>query len=370
MKKVLFTAKVDSHILNFHIPYLKWFKDKGFEVHVACSGDKEIPYADLKYNLDFDRNPLKPSNLKVYKNLKKAIDENNYDIIHCHTPIGGALTRLAARKARRRGTIVIYTAHGFHFLKGGSKASWAIFYPVEKFLSRYTDCLITINKEDYDLARNNNFKSNNIKIVNGVGVNLNRYFPIEDNAKLRETLGYKKEDFILIYVAELNANKHQDMAINTIDMLKDKIPNLKLLLVGDGVLREEYKNQINNLNLSENIKMLGQRSDVEELLRISDIAISTSRREGLPRNIMEAMATGLPTIVTNSRGNRDLVSDKVNGYIVYSDEASEIAEKINALYSNPKLRKEFGVKGIELVKQYSLDNVIKDMENIYNEYCG
>lgn len=372
MKKVLFTAKVDSHIINFHIPYLKWFKEQGYEVHVASNGENSIPYADKKYNLDFDRNPLKPSNFKAYLKLKNLIDSNEYDIIHCHTPIGGALTRWAARDARKKGTTVIYTAHGFHFLKGGSKASWIIFYPVEKFLSRYTDCLITINEEDYNLAKSKNFGAKNIKLVNGVGVDLERFIPASDDEKnsLREKLGYSKDDFILIYIAELNANKHQDLAINAVNIIKEKIPKIKLLLVGDGVLKDDYKNKIDTLNLNKSIDMLGHRKDVDELLRLSNMAISTSRREGLPRNIMEAMATGLPLVVTKCRGNSDLVKNAVNGYEVNVENPQELAEKIYEIYKDHELRIKFGNKSIEMVDNYSLKNVLKDMEAIYLNYIS
>ena len=370
MKKVLFTAKVDSHIANFHIPYNKWFKDMGYEVHVASNGDSCIPYVDVKYNLNFERNPLSFKNLKVYFKLKQIINDNKYEIIHCHTPIGGALTRLASKKARKDGCIVIYTAHGFHFLNGGGKINWLIFYPIEKFLAKYTDCLITINQEDYNLAVKKNFKSGEIKLVNGVGVDLDKYTISNEKEKkiLREKNFLSNNDFVLIYVAELNSNKNQGMAIDAIDTLRYKIGNIKLLLVGEGILKEEYKEKITSLGLQNNIYMLGQRNDVNELLKLSDVAISTSRREGLPRNIMEAMATGLPIIVTNSRGNRDLVSDKLNGYVIGIDEKNELAEKINILYEDINLRKSLGQKSLELVDKYSLKVVFNDMVAIYKRY--
>ena len=157
MKKVLFVATVvKTHIMVFHIPYLEWFKKNGYEVHVCAKNDYEnkdeciIPYCDKYHDLPFERSPFKANNLKVYKKLKEIINTNNYDIIHCHTPMGGALTRLAAHKARNRGTKVLYTAHGFHFYKGSPLINWLVYYPVERWLARYTDVLITINEEDYN----------------------------------------------------------------------------------------------------------------------------------------------------------------------------------------------------------------------------
>lgn len=146
MKKVLFTATVDSHILQFHIPYLKYFKEQGYEVHVATNGNEKIPFCDVKHKIHFERSPFKINNLKAIKQLRKIIEQEKFEIIHCHTPVGSVTTRIAAKKARRKyNTKVIYTAHGFHFFKGAPIINWVLFYPIEKWLSKYTDCLITIN---------------------------------------------------------------------------------------------------------------------------------------------------------------------------------------------------------------------------------
>ena len=149
MKKVLFTATVDSHILQFHLPFLKMFKENGYEVHVATNGDESIPFCDKKIKISFERSPFKINNLKAIGQLRKVINEEQYDIIHTHTPMGSVVTRLAAKQARKKNnTRVIYTAHGFHFFKGAPILNWLVFYPVEKWLAKYTDTLITINKED------------------------------------------------------------------------------------------------------------------------------------------------------------------------------------------------------------------------------
>lgn len=206
LRRVLFTATVDSHIINFHIPYLRWFKERGYEVHVASKGDVNIPFVDVKYNIPFERSPFKSVNYKAYKELKEIIDRNSYELIHCHTPVGGVLTRLAAKNARTKGTKVLYTAHGFHFYKGAPLINWLLYYPVEKWLSRYTDCLITINEEDYRRAKKGNFKAKSIKFVNGVGIDLNEFTPQtkEKKKQLRKKYGYSDDDFILMYAAELN----------------------------------------------------------------------------------------------------------------------------------------------------------------------
>lgn len=373
MKKVLFVATVvKKHINAFHIPYLKLFKEMGYETHVCARNDfdnkedLEIPYCDIYYDLPFERSPYKLENIDVFKQLKKIIDNNYYEIIHCHTPMGSVLARLAARDARKKGTKVLYTAHGFHFFKGAPKINWLIYYPIEKWLSRYTDCLITINNEDFEIAKKN-FKTKQIELVNGVGIDTHRFTPqsLEKKLKLREEYGYSEKDFLLISVAELNYNKQQDLLINVVYLLKNKIPNLKLLLVGDGELKEHYSLQVSELGLGENVEFLGYRKDVANLLALSDIAVSSSRREGLPLNVMEAMATGLPLVVTNCRGNRDLVKDGINGYVVGIHDVVAFSDKIEELYNSTHLRSRFSSASLDMIRSYSLDQVITDMKNIY-----
>ncbi len=153
VNSILFCATVDYHFKAFHLPYMKWFKEQGWEVHVAASGEMELPYVDKKYTIPIQRSPLSMKNMEAYRELKEIIDGNQYKLIHCHTPMGGVLARLAAREARKKGTKVIYTAHGFHFCKGAPLKNWMLYYPIEKRLAHYTDCLITINEEDYTLAK-------------------------------------------------------------------------------------------------------------------------------------------------------------------------------------------------------------------------
>ena len=369
--KVLFIATVDKgHILKFHVPYLKYFKEKGYEVHVACAGNETIPYCDKRYNISFEQSPIKFKNIRAYKDLKKIVNQQHYSIIHCHTPVGGVIGRLAAKKTRRTGTNVLYTAHGFHFYKGAPFKNWLLFYPIEKWLSKYTDCLITINEEDHQNALMHNFKSGYIEKVNGVGVNLTRFSPpnFDEKKVLREKSGYEESDFLIVYIADLNHNKNQNMIINVINMLKIKIPNVRLLLVGEGSLLEEYKKKTFKLGLDNYIDFLGFRRDVPSILKMVDVAISTSKREGLPVNIMEAMATGLPTVVTNCRGNRDLIINDQNGYVVEINDEIAFSQAIMKLYNSKKIMNNFGEKNIQLIRKNSLENVMKEMEKIYSNF--
>lgn len=367
MDKILFVATVDQHIRHFHYPFLKWFKENGYEVHVASKGNENLQYVDRKYNLPFERQPFNTNNIKSYKMLKKLINENDYKIVHCHTPVGGVIARLASISARKKGMKVIYTAHGFHFFKGAPKINWMLYYPAEKIMSRYTDVLITINQEDYDTAVNKKFKAKQIELVNGVGIDLEKFTPqtIEEKNDMRNKYGYKKKDFILFYAAELNNNKHQDLLINVINKLREEIPSIKLLLAGNGPLEDQYKKQAKELGVNENIEFLGYRKDVKNFLMLSDLAVASSRREGLPANIMEAMAIGLPIVATNVRGHRDLIKDGENGYVVEVDDEDKFISSINEIYNNYELREKFKKQSLKLIEEYSLDNILIEMERIY-----
>ena len=367
MKKVLFVASVTRHINAFHIPYLKWFKEQGYEVHVAAKGNDHMEYCDKHFDLPFERFPLKINNIKTYKELKKIIDENNYDIIHCHTPTAGVLTRLAARKARKSGTRVFYTAHGFHFYKGAPVLNWIIYYPLEKICSTFTDCLITITEEDYVIAKKK-FKAKRIEHINGVGMNSERLKKeLSENEKLefRKTLNIKKDDIVFSYIAELNKNKNQMLLINTIEELKNEYPNVKLLLVGNGPLFDTYNNYIKENQLQENIQLLGRRMDINEILSITDIYLASSIREGLPVNIMEAMYKGLPIVATDNRGHRELVINDENGWLVNSED--KMLGKIKIILNVDSLKKKAFEINKKKINKYLIDNIIDKMKKIYLE---
>lgn len=369
MKKVLFTATVDSHILAFHLPFLKYFKEQGYEVHVATNGTEEIPYCDKKIVIPFERSPFKLNNLKAIKLLRNVIEEEKYDIIHTHTPMGSVVTRLAAKKARKNGTRVIYTAHGFHFFKGAPLLNWLVFYPVEKYLSKYTDTLITINMEDYELAKNKFKKCKDVEYVPGVGIDEEKFnFKLskKEQKEIRESLDLEEDDFVMIFPAELNKNKNQIMLINAMEELTKKYKNIKLLLPGKDSYNGFYQNTVKEKKLDKYIKFLGFRKDIPKLLKISDLAVATSKREGLPVNIMEAMYVGLPIVASNCRGNRDLVTDNKNGFLINLDSEVDFVESIKKIYSSNELKKEFSKESQEEIKKYMLDKIMTDMKKIYN----
>lgn len=366
-KKVLFTATVvKTHINVFHLPYLKWFKEQGYEVHVAAKNDfiNEpciIPNCDKYYDINFARFPFSKANIKAYKQLKKLIQENNYDIIHCHTPVAGVLTRLAAKN--NKNTTVIYTAHGFHFFKGAPLINWLIYYPVERFCAGFTDKLITINREDYERAKRFKLRKNGkVYYVPGVGIDLEKIQNLKVDVKQKKAeLCIQENTPVLLSVGELNKNKNHEIVLQALNKIKDK--NFIYLICGRGILKEYLERKTQELHLENKVKLLGYRSNVIEILKTADLFIFPSKREGLPVSIIEAMTARLSVIASNVRGNRDLIT-KEN--LFEPDDivalTSLIEKRLEAI-ENKKLKKVTYTN----LEQYSLTNVLKQMVKIYTD---
>ena len=368
-KRILFVATVDSHIMNFHLPYLKLFKEKGYVVDVATNGNTEIPYCDNHYKISIQRNPFKIGNILAIKELKKIIKKNQYQLIECHTPMGGVATRIAAKKSRKKGTKVIYMAHGFHFYKGAPIINWLVYYPIEKMCSRWTDCLITINKEDYELAKRKFKKCKEVEYIPGVGLETNRfdfYMSLEEKLSLKKKLGLKREDFVLCFPARLDKNKNQILLINMMEQLGKKYNNIHLLLPGIDERNGFYQEIVKNKNMDKIIHFLGKREDIPQILKITDIAVSSSIREGLGMNLIEALYLKVPVVAIDNRGHREIVVNGVNGYLIDNyTECREFADKVEALYLEKEKRESMGEEGKKDVEKFLLYNVLKKVEDIY-----
>lgn len=369
--KVLFVSHT-SNFVKFNLPYMKWFKGQGYEVHYASSGEEPLPQGccDKEYKIPFERSPYSKKNIKAFKELKRVMNEEKYDIVHCHTPVGGVLARLAARKLRKKGTKVIYTAHGFHFFNGARKRNWLLYFPVEKFLSRYTDCLVTINNEDYERVKRRRFKAKDIHQINGVGVDLKRFkrVPVQVKDELRKQNNLSQEDFVVLYIAEFNPEKDHAFLLNQMADLRKEMPNLKVLLAGTGKLVEETKALAKQLGLDDCINFLGYCRNIDELCAMSDILVSVSRREGLPISIIEGMASGLPVVCSQIRGHVDVIKNGQNGFLYAVDDAGAFKQGVMNLYSDLSLRSKISDNNLEDVKKFSLENALLNMEKIYSSY--
>lgn len=367
MKKVLYVTTVSRTINAFLIPHINMLLDNGYEVHCACSidkpVDKELQRRGVKiFEVPFSRNPLGIGNIKAFIKLEELQRINDYDIVHVHTPIAAIYGRLL--KLNFPSLRIIYTAHGYHFLKGGSKLGWILYYPIEKIMAKFTDVTININKEDYEITKEK-LKPKKCYLLNGVGLDLDKYKKLSSKEiqEKRKEFGLKDKDFVVLMIAEINKNKNHIQLINAMDILKDKYPNIKVLCIGDGTLKESLEKQIILKNLQNNIFMLGYRLDVNKLINISDIGMLLSRREGLPRNIMEFMACGRKVIATDIRGCRDLICDETIGTLVNVDDYESTAKAIEKYYILND--KSFEVS--EEIKKYDIENVNIELLKIYDD---
>lgn len=369
--KVLLTATVQSHICQFHKPLVEVLHQHDCEVHVAARnnlGEKnglKLDFVEKVYDVPFSRSPKSMDNIKAYKELKQIVEAEKYDIIHCNTPMGGIVTRLASRKARKSGTKVYYTAHGFHFYKGASKKNWLIFYPIERMFSKITDKLITINREDYKLA-SERFYSDTY-YIHGVGVDEQRYYSVNEEQKiaLRKEMGFTADQKIILCVGELLPNKNQTMAIRMIQKVREKYPNVLLLLAGNGPEKENLEQVIMEAGLQDNVRMLGYCTCLEKYQRVSDLSVSCSKREGLPLNIVEAMLSGNPVIATKNRGHCELIQDGNTGYLVEVGDVDTMAQHVEELLSDESRRIDMGIKAGKFAEQYGFHAVKRELEDIY-----
>ena len=372
-KKVLFVATVvKTHMMQFHIPYLKMFQEMGWETAVASKNnyenpeDCQIPYCDTYYDIPFERMPWKPRNIQSYKMLKKIIDEGNYDIIHCHTPVGAMIARLAALAARKKGTKVIYTAHGFHFFKGAPLLNWLLFYPAEWLLAPVTDVLITINKEDHARALKQ-LHAKRIEYVPGVGIKTAKFRNLSmDRDAKRESLGYGDGDFLLLTVAEMTPNKNHITILKALALLKEwgELGKIHYLICGRGEMWASLEQSAKEMGIDDHVNFLGYRTDAPELYKASDLFLFVTLREGLSVALMEAMSSGMPIVCAKIRGNTDLVDDNISG--VFSENDPEtIARHILALYRNPEKRKTLGQAASEKALLFDEKNVLQQVKDIY-----
>lgn len=367
--KVLLVATVQSHICQFHKPLMKLLKENGYEVHVAARDNLAeknglaMEYADKVFDISFDRSPFSTRNIKAYKELSKVLAQNEYEIIHTNTPMGGMVTRLAANKYRKKnGTKVFYTAHGFHFYQGAPKKNWLIYYPIEKFSSRLTDKLITITKEDYKLA-SENFHCQ-VEYIHGVGANTAKYYPFSDEEKklTREELGISEDTKVIVNVGELLPNKNQKTAILAMKKLVKIYSNIKLFIAGNGPELNNLTNLVKENGLENNVEFLGYTLELNKYYNIADCLVACSFREGLPLNVIEAMLCGNAVVASNNRGHRELVEDGVNGFIVEARDFDSFADKIIKVLDNTSV---YTKSALEKADFFTDKNVVEELSKIY-----
>ncbi|OAS21872.1 glycosyltransferase family 4 protein [Paenibacillus oryzisoli] len=365
MKKILIVSSVSRQFYLFEQGNIEVLKSLGYEIHAAANfndANERLDTLDIiRHHFDIERSPFSYKNLKAYGQLKNILKSEKFDAIHCHSPIGGVLARLAAKAVGN--CPVLYTAHGFHFYKGASLVNWAMFYPVEKLLARHTDHLITINKEDFNNA--NKFKAGQIHYVPGIGVSTKLFNENAVSREMkREELGISENTMVLLSIGELIKRKNHETLIRA--LLKVKKKNFVLLICGRGVLESYLKELTISLGIQEKVRFLGFRNDIKEICVASDIFVFPSYQEGLPVSVMEAMSAGLPVIASEIRGNIDLIQNGIGGYLLNPDDIDGFANSIQILIEDAKLRKVMSVKNKDEVKRYDISKVKARMIEIYS----
>ena len=366
MNKRLLITSTDLMMVQFLIPHVIHLSQNGFDVEIACSdvGDRmdEVreklkDFVKAIHIVRLVRSPASPTNLKGYGDMRKVIENGNYDIIWTNEPVMGVVTRLAARDARKRGTKVLYMVHGFHFYKGAPKPYWLTFYPIEKAMAHHADVICTVNQEDFKRAKTFNVKR--VEYIHGIGINTDRLTPSADRNDIRAELGLSSEDFIVLSVGELNENKNQKTIIRAMQRLKD--PQIHYVLCGKGDQLEALQQQAADAGLTERVHFLGYRKDVVDICSQADVFVMPSHREGLPVASLEAMYCGLPVIASNIRGLTDVVEDGKSGYLCAPDDDRAFADAIIRVKEDAALRRDMAAYNRKTVIPFCIGNTVAEV---------
>ena len=372
-KKVLMLATTAAMIEQFNKHNIMILCDMGYEVHVVGNFDEGNPISNEKldefkkwlesleckwFNNVSTRKPYDVvNNYKAYRRVLKLINEYKYTFVHCHNPIGAVIGRLAGHKTS---TKVIYTAHGFHFFRGSSLINWLLYYPVEKVLSRYTNVIVTINSEDYGISINR-LHPNRTVYIPGVGIDTSEFETQDMDNNIKEELGIPCDAKVLLSVGELNNNKNHERVIRALTLLNERI---YYIIVGRGKLEERLNNIAKRIGKSEYVRILGFKPDIKRYYSGSDYFILPSKREGLNVSLMEAMASGMPCLASNVRGNTDLIDEGKGGYLFNPYSIKDIAVVIDRImHTNER----FGQYNLEKIKAFDTKCVNDRMKELYKE---
>ena len=375
------TATVPSMIGKFNMANIRLLQSLGYEVDVACNFNdhsvwnsdkiaqlkKELNTLNINvWQIDFTRSIKGINNhLKSYKQIKTLMNKRKYTLIHTHTPISSFITRIAYRNSLIYSECrLIYTAHGFHFYKGNNFLKNFLFKTIEKYAAKYTDVLITINKEDYEAAKKFDFKKNGyVQYIPGTGIDINKIQEVLVNKEKKcESIDIDPNSFIIISVGEVNKNKNHIAVLESLKSMNKY--NLSYIVCGIGDRIHEYEKFI-TVNKLNNVRFLGYCKDVYEYMAIADVLVFPSFREGLPVSVMEAMALGLPIIASDIRGCNDLITNDINGYLINPENPLEISEALDVLINKKEIRMQMSKNNLNDSKKYDISEIKKALRKIY-----
>lgn len=386
--KALIVTRVSGFVPQFEMNHVRLLQQMGYEVHYAANFDTVVYGEDnsrlegtgvICHHIPFCRSPFSLQVISSYRQLRQLIQTGGFDLIHCHMPMTGVVTRLAAQSVRRkskRRVPVLYTAHGFHFYHGAPLKNWIYFVP-ERWLARYTDCLITMNEEDFGRACKFPVRGK-VEKIPGVGIDPRdgdggHTQPEEggsakgDYKELRREIRRKLEvpdtDYVLISVGELTARKNHKQILNMLCEWNDS--TLKYVICGTGPLQEELTAFVSEKRLEDRVIFAGYCKNVDDMLASADCFVFPSVQEGLPMAVMEAMRAGLPVVAKKIRGNVDLIEDGKGGILVQNGYVGEYRDAIRRLKEDNGLSRKMGEWNKERIRDFSLAKVVNKMEEIY-----
>lgn len=383
MKKILFLTTISGFLPQFESNDVKLLKEMGCEIHYASNfrnpiytfdEEKLIKQGIIFHQIDIEKSPASTKNFGAIKQVIDIIDNYEIDIVHCHNPMGGVVARVAAKLCARK-PYVIYTAHGFHFYNGAPIRNWVLYYTVEKFLARWTDQIITINCEDYERAKTFKLKDGGkVAQIHSVGVDENRFCLREKNLALRRSFGIPDDAFVIVTAAELNKNKNQKIVIDALAYLKNKkgfdISKVYYLICGKGPNLSVLERQISEYNFKSQVKLLGFRTDMPEILSIADVFAFPSHREGLGIAAVEALLCGVPLIVADNRGTREYAIDTVNSIVCRPDSVRDFANAIETLMVDKNYRDRLSKICRRSGMIFTVHEVEKTMKKVYGAWIN
>lgn len=374
MDNALIVTTISGFVPHFEMNNVKILQNMGYVIHYAsdfnnpvyeCNKGELYQMGIKLHQIDIKKSPkCVYSNIKAIYELAHIIDDNNITLIHCHNPMGGVAARVAARISRKKPR-VIYTAHGFHFYKGAPVINWIAYYPVERILARWTDVVVTINREDYILSGKFHLKRDGFVVhINGVGIDMDKFNADKENQIVkRKKLGIPDNAFHIVTVAELNSNKNQAAIINAIELMNN--PDIHYTICGDGPERKHLIDIINEKNLENQVKLLGYRQDVAEILKTADVFAFPSKREGLGLAAIEALACGVPVVASDNRGTREYIKNKINGILCHTDSIEDYTDAFNRLYQDREYRLKLASECRNSVEEYDYRKIINVMKIVY-----
>ncbi len=383
MKKALMYASVASMIQQFNMNNISLLQELGYKVDVACNFEfgstiteekiEKLKEQLTKMDVNFYQIPV-PRKITDFKNLrlsykmtKDLMNERKYDLVHCHSPIGGIICRLANKHSKHYdSTRMIYTAHGFHFFKGNNPLKNFLFRNIERYGAKSTDTLITINKEDYAAAKKFKLRKNGtVEYVPGVGIDIDKINSIQGNKEeLCKELNIPSDSILLLSVGELSKRKNHEVIVRLLNQLPD---NIHYVICGQGQLENYLLDLAQKLKVNNRLHLLGYRTNIPQIMKSCDIFVFPSLQEGLPVALMEAMACGLPCVASEIRGNIDLIEDGVNSSLCNPIEYKEFLNSVKSI--NKEIGDKFSELNIIKIKKYDIQEINIKMNKIYEEEC-